>query len=181
MHPARRSACCLCQHRVCSISREHASFCLPNACGPPRLLCQETQSSGTSSTMHSTCHGSAIITQPPCALSQRKAAVRAQVDFSHKAGAPLASEAHPVRTHVATDLAQVGLSTDEDERWNVRSEVFNYEERMEWKKELGAMPARRYMSSTLQIRPLWSSMQQVSHPELHELHGRRLHPCTLSS
>ncbi len=71
------------------------------------------------------------------------------MDFSHKAGAPLASEAHPVRLHVATDLAQEGLSAGDGGRWDVRSEVFNYEERMEWKKELGAMPARRYVPRNL--------------------------------
>ena len=71
-----------------------------------------------------------------------------QVDFSHRAGAPSATEAHPVRIHVATDLAEVGLSAHGGERWDVRSEVFNYEERMEWKKELGAMPARRCMADT---------------------------------
>lgn len=65
------------------------------------------------------------------------------MDFSHRAGAPSAGEAHPVRLHVATDLGQEGLSAYEGEHWDVRSEVFNYVERMEWKKELGAMPARR--------------------------------------
>ena len=72
-----------------------------------------------------------------------------QVDLSHKAGAPLAGEAHPVRLHVATDLAQEGLSADDGGRWDVRSEVFNYEERMEWKKELGAQPARRCVQHIL--------------------------------
>ena len=74
------------------------------------------------------------------------------MDFSHKAGAPSAGEAHPVRLHVAVDLAQEGLSARESGHWDVRSEVFNYVERMEWKKELGAMPARRCMPGTLHSR-----------------------------
>lgn len=77
-----------------------------------------------------------------------------------------------MRIHVATDLAQEGLSANEGERWDVRSEVFNYEERMEWKKELGAMPARRWMPSTRQIRPSWSSMRQLPQPEAPSLHDR---------
>jgi len=67
-----------------------------------------------------------------------------QVDFSHKKGELPAKEAHPVHLHVATDLAQESLIAAAGDHWDVRSEVFNYAERMEWKNELAAMPARRY-------------------------------------
>ena len=78
------------------------------------------------------------------------------MDFSHKAREPTASEAHPVQFHVATDLAQEGMAADDSAHWDVKSEVFNYVERMEWKHELGAMPARRCIHTTLHnVQPLY--------------------------
>ena len=69
-----------------------------------------------------------------------------QVDFSHKAGAPAASEAHPVQHHVAMDMATESLQGRDGAHWDVRGEVLDYVERMEWKHDLGATSARRFAS-----------------------------------
>ena len=69
-----------------------------------------------------------------------------QVDFSHKAGAPAASEAHPVQHHVAMDMAMEDLQARDGAHWDVRGAVLDYVERMEWKHNLGAGSARRYAS-----------------------------------
>ena len=132
-----------------------------DACG----LCRTVQSPNVRSSHHETCHDT-IISEPTLfqdVIAEERC--HPQVDFSHKAGAPLASEAHPVRLHVATDLAQEGLSAGDGGRWDVRSEVFNYEERMEWKKELGAMPARRYRPRNLQSISIQSPCERSSHLE----------------
>lgn len=69
-----------------------------------------------------------------------------QVDFSHKVGAPAGAEAHPVQHHVAMDMATEGLQAWDGAHWNVRGEVLDYVERMEWKHNLGSGSARRYAS-----------------------------------
>ena len=95
-----------------------------------------------------------------------------QVDFSHKAGAPAASEAHPVQHHVAMDMATEGLQGPDDGHWDVKGEVLDYVERMEWKHDLGATSARRYASPDSLVKDCLSdcldedSVCQVGMPSL---------------
>lgn len=67
-----------------------------------------------------------------------------QVDFSHRAGVPTASEAHLVERHVATDMALERSAADKLGHWDVKGEVFNYLERMEWRNNMESLPARRH-------------------------------------
>jgi hypothetical protein len=87
----------------------------------------------------------------------------AQVDLSHTPGAPQADEAHPVLHHAAVDMAQEPLRAGLENQWQMKDEIFNYRERIEWRQSFVGRPAaRRYPPSKQMAASSWPRMHPLS-------------------